>query len=153
MAPGHVRAKSPVRTPARKSVVGSPKAIKSPPPPSRIEPSKSEPANSGVRKIEFVQGALQSMHLDRKRAVMPTPANGKGVAMSIHAEMTSPPPSVKSPPPSMRSPSPSKAELPRAVTYADQMESAQSKISSDHAPPQPDWTGISPPKRATAIQG
>src|ERR1700694_4518970 len=46
MAPGHVRVKSPVRTPARKSVVGSPKRvttsptrIKSPPPVEHVKSS------------------------------------------------------------------------------------------------------------------
>jgi hypothetical protein len=90
---GHVRARSPVRTPARKSVVGSPKPkIKSPP-----VQIKSPPVQAKSPPIA---------KLDR----------------------------IKSPPLNSR------MEVLKAVTatYADQMESAGSKIASDHAPRKPE---------------
>jgi hypothetical protein len=97
---GHVRARSPIRTAARKSVVGSPKPkIKSPPVQNKSPPVqvKSPP----ISKMDRIQ----------------------------------------SPPPN------SSMEMLKAVTatYADQMQSAGSKIASDHAPHKAEVT--SPPKR------
>jgi hypothetical protein len=111
---GHVRTRSPIRTAARKSVVGSPKPkIKSPPvqvksPPVQV---KSSPVQLKSPPVQVKSPPISK--LDR----------------------------IKSPPPNSR------MKMLKAVTatYADQMESAGSKIASDHAPHKPEV--MSPPKR------
>ena len=66
MCVGRVRARSPIRTPARKSVVGSPRAKTSLPPIEHVEMVKKIVGSTYADQMTFIRSKISSDHAPPK---------------------------------------------------------------------------------------
>ena len=142
LSTGRVPARSPIRTPARKSVVGSPRTKFVTPAVASIPNIPAiERHGIGVSSLDHTPSSptKKSFHVvgkDEIKIKSPTYDDQMG-------KTTAASPKIKS-----SSPAVQKRKDPTVSTYADQMALIYSKISSEHTPSKPE--GMLSPKRPPA---